>query len=258
MYSNRENPAVVLTGASGFLGWSIAKSLVESGWMVIAVDKNPTPLSLPNLEFIEADLSNTDAYHDVAKRVIALKCNLKALINNAAYNPQTSGDTQEFTPFESYQIPKWEEEIRINLTAPIFLTQALLSGFNHSDSKPCKIVNVTSMYGITPPNQSIYESLGAGVVKPIGYPVTKAALDMATRYLACYLATRNFNVNAIAPGGIANGESEKFKHAYSQLSPIGRMGDVSELIEAFKFLLGDGSNYMCGHTLVVDGGWTVW
>lgn len=257
-----DEPTIVLTGASGLIGTAVMKALAADGWRVLAVDvvkPDTLPQGAIHLPF---DLAEVDRYGDLAAQIREASGSLKALINNASFNPRIEDGAKAFGAFEDMQVADWEREIRLNLTAPVFLTQALLPHFSHADHRPCKIVNVTSIYGITPPNQRMYDeyaqATGVEMVKPMGYPVTKAALDMATRYLGVYLAGRGFNVNAIAPGGVDNHQPQAFLDAYAGHVPMGRMARVEELLGAFRLLCGEGSDYMNGHTLVVDGGWTVW
>lgn len=255
---NKQTPALVLTGASGFLGETLLPALCES-WHVLAIDLKRPTFQSDALTFIPFDLSDINHFDDLKDTIRSKTDNLKSLINNAAFNPKVENGTNNFVPFEQYSLQAWEAEVRLNLSAPIFLIQKLMPLFNHADQNRCKVINVTSMYGTVTPNQMLYKTTETeSASKPMGYPVTKAALDMATKYLAVHLAKQNFNVNAIAPGGIFNGNDELFLGAYAKLSPMGRMAEPTEMIEAFKFLLGVGSDYMCGHTLAVDGGWTIW
>jgi NAD(P)-dependent dehydrogenase (short-subunit alcohol dehydrogenase family) len=235
---------------------------LEDGWHIIAVDLLKPKNLYECVDFIQFDLSEIQKYDQLAAKINALTKNLKALINNAGINAHVERAFEDSNKFENTRLDEWDYQMRVNLTAPVFLTKELLSSFCHQDKKPCKVVNVTSMYGVVAPNHEIYSlKVGAKVTrqyKPIAYPVSKAALDMATRYLATYLATRGINVNSIAPGGIENGAQPEFIENYGKLSPMKRMANVDEMSEAFKFLLGSGSNYMCGHTLIIDGGWSVW
>ena len=68
-------------------------------------------------------------------------------------------------------------------------------------------------------------------------------------------------VNAIAPGGIRNPyepQSKKFQSEYSKRCPLERMAELEDLIGPFFFLLSPSSSYVNGHTLVVDGGMSIW
>ena len=65
-------------------------------------------------------------------------------------------------------------------------------------------------------------------------------------------------MNAIAPGGINNNQSEKFKKEYRDNVPLNRMMEVKELNALIDFLLSKNSSYTTGSVLKIDGGWTSW
>src|SRR5262249_33655758 len=95
-------------------------------------------------------------------------------------------------------------------------------------------------------------------VKPVTYSVVKHGLIGLTRYLATYWADRGVRANALAPGGIFNGQDDAFVQPLTQLIPMGRMARADEYMAAVLFLVSDASSYVTGTTLVVDGGRTAW
>jgi NAD(P)-dependent dehydrogenase (short-subunit alcohol dehydrogenase family) len=77
--------------------------------------------------------------------------------------------------------------------------------------------------------------------------------------LAGLLSPQGVYVNAISPGGFERGQPEAFIQAYSDRTPLGRMGrDGIDLKGAALFLASSASDYVTGHNLVVDGGFTIW
>jgi 2-deoxy-D-gluconate 3-dehydrogenase len=121
------------------------------------------------------------------------------------------------------------------------------------------IINLSSIYGITAPDQRMYQREGLPAqFKPVYYTVTKSAILGFTKYLAAYYAGRNIRVNAISPGGVFNDHDAEFVQAYSARSVMGRMAEKNEMNGALLFLASDASAYMTGANLVVDGGWTIW
>lgn len=258
-----ERKSVVITGGLGLLGKKIAQFLVIKGFHVIIIDVLERKENFEeHISYIKFDLTDFDNYDELIDKVKFLTKNLTCLINNAAFNPKIEGNKKGFGRFEDLDIKSWNEEVDLNLTAPIFLTKYLLPVFNKKDNEFCKIVNIISTYGIVPPNQSIYNELsiktGVNILKPIGYPVTKAGLSMVTKYLSTYLGREGFNVNGLAPGGIENGQDKVFIDAYSKQVPMGRMGQVEEMLETVYLLSSEGSNYISGQIIAVDGGWTTW
>ena len=254
---------IIITGAMGLLGKSACKFFNSNNFHVIGIDIVDQPSDLTDgVDYIKFDLMDINSYSILADRIKELTKNLACLINNAAYNPKIEGGQFEFSRFESLNLEDWNKEMMLNLTSPVFLTQALLPLFNRDLNDYCKIINVISTYGLVPPNQSIYKNLseasGIDVVKPIAYPVSKAGLAMVTKYLSTYLGEVGFNVNGIAPGGIENGQDPIFVNDYSSLVPMKRMAKVEEMLETLYLLASKGSNYINGQIIAVDGGWTTW
>lgn len=259
----KNTPAIILTGGLGLLGKKTAVYLAEKGFHIIIVDVAPaSTVDHPLISYIRFDLMQIETYDALVSEIKALTSCLKGVINNAAFNPKVEDNSISVGKFEELDLAEWRKEINLNLSAPVFLIKSLLPVFHHEDGTPCKIVNVISTYGLVPPNQDIYKELGAlqgkEIFKPINYPVTKAGLAMATRYLAVYLGDKNFNVNGIAPGGIENHQHKVFQDAYAALTPMKRMAKAEEMMATMHLLCSEGSNYINGQIIAVDGGWTAW
>jgi len=89
-------------------------------------------------------------------------------------------------------------------------------------------------------------------------PAHSGVISM-TREMACWLAQYNIRVNCISPGGFWRGHTETFTRQYSNLVPMGRMGeDGKEIKGAVVFLASEASSYVTGINLVVDGGMSAW
>jgi NAD(P)-dependent dehydrogenase (short-subunit alcohol dehydrogenase family) len=115
------------------------------------------------------------------------------------------------------------------------------------------VVNVASVLGL----------VGAGQVPQASYAASKGAVVNLTRELAAQWARRGVRVNALAPAWF---ESEMTRDMFGderslawirKRTPMGRAGREQELVGPLLFLASDASSYVTGHTLVVDGGWTI-
>ncbi|MBA7585333.1 2,5-dichloro-2,5-cyclohexadiene-1,4-diol dehydrogenase LinX [subsurface metagenome] len=93
---------------------------------------------------------------------------------------------------------------------------------------------------------------------PVEYAAIKGAIINLTKYLASYIGKYNIRVNCISPGGVLANQPESFVRKYSQKVLLGkRMANVDDLTGALLFLLSDGSKYITGQNIIVDGGWSL-
>ena len=124
------------------------------------------------------------------------------------------------------------------------------------------IINISSMYGLVSPHPSLYE--GSSAFNPPSYSAAKSAIIALTRYTAAFYGTHNVRCNAIAPGAFPNVQNDSYNSPDPKLldrlssrTVLNRYGDPEDLKGSVLFLASNASNYVTGHTLVVDGGWTI-
>ena len=121
------------------------------------------------------------------------------------------------------------------------------------------IINISSIYGVVSPDQSLYEyrrRRGESFFKPVAYSTSKSALLNLTRYLAVYWAKKNVRVNTLTIAGVFANQEPAFLEAYCGRIPVGRMAEGGDYHGAVIFLASPASAYMTGSNLVMDGGWT--
>jgi NAD(P)-dependent dehydrogenase (short-subunit alcohol dehydrogenase family) len=125
-----------------------------------------------------------------------------------------------------------------------------------------KIINFASVYGLVGRDPSLYER-PAETNGVLAYAAAKGAIVILTRALAVQMGPYNINVNAIAPGMVktartVKAQSEGTWNLLSSRTPLGRPSTPEDIAGALVLLASAASNFVTGHTLVVDGGWTAW
>jgi NAD(P)-dependent dehydrogenase (short-subunit alcohol dehydrogenase family) len=118
----------------------------------------------------------------------------------------------------------------------------------------------SSMYGLVAPDPRIYRQ--PMVTNPIDYGAAKAATLQLTRYLAVHYGPSGLRFNAVTPGPFPNPQVQsadaQFISELDQKTALRRIGHNHEIVGPTLFLLTDSASYVTGHSLVVDGGWTIW
>jgi 3-oxoacyl-[acyl-carrier protein] reductase len=185
---------------------------------------------------------NEPIYCDMAavevlpKQAIETLGSLDILVNNA-------GITRD-NLFMRMSDEEWQSVIDVNLTATMKLCKGALRGM--MKSRWGRIINISSIVGAT-------GNPGQG-----NYAASKAGMVGMSKSLAYEVASRGITVNVVAPGFIATAMTDKLaddrKEAILAQIPAGRMGAAEDIASAVAFLASDGSGYVTGSTLHVNGG----
>lgn len=254
-----ESSTILITGGTGNIGSQLVKHCLRKGYDVITTtrrDLSAVELSdslnidaTPgNLHVIQVDLEREGSSGVVVDFLGKHHLHPAALVNNAR-NLDHLKQSPDLTP------PRegWVGEYVLDVVVAYELSIALVS---QQGAKLRTIVNISSMYGMVPPNPRLYDNFEKEA--PIHYGVAKAALIHLTKELAIRLAQKQITVNAVSYGGVEGRAGVDFKKRYAALCPMGSMLKTDQVAGAVDFLISDASSGMTGHNLVVDGGWTVW
>ncbi len=261
-----EGKVAVVTGALGLLGRNHCMALNEAGARVVVTDTNEQKCA----DFAEGYLENSiGVFVDVTKKesiVEMVKTSLEKfekidiLVNNAAINDMFEDPKAAClqSKFENYPLELWQKSLDVNLTGVFLCSQVV--GNQMVKQGNGSIINISSTYGITAPDQSIYKDQegNQSFFKPPAYSVTKGGVIMLTKFLAAYWGNAGVRINTLTPGGVRNAQDDFFVWNYSRRTPLGRMANPTDYNGAIVFLASDASQYMTGTNIVVDGGWTCW
>lgn len=259
-----EGRVAVVTGGYGQLGSQMCDALAEAGANVVVAARTYDRCAEKASELseryndayaVEVDVTDEAAVEAMVEDVVDRFGTIDILVNNA-YDAYGYG-----TSFEDLSVEDWHKTFEGVLTQSFLCCQHSLPELRRGDHGT--IVNIGSHYGVVAPDHRIYGDTGMN--NPPTYGAAKAGLIQFTRWLASYLAEDGIRVNAISPGGFYREEMEEreetrdvFLPEYRKRTPLGRMGDETDLKGLVVYLSSDASKWMTGQNVVLAGGWTVW
>ena len=242
----------IVTGAANGIGAACARLLAASRARVALWDIDVDAATALTSELC-ADGSEARAFAcDVSRKAevdAALQGTLDAfgridaLVNNAGIF--RAADFLDITEDD------WDVVLDVNLKGAFLVGQAAARAMTKTGGGA--VVNMSSVNGVM------------AIPSIASYNASKGGIDQLTRVMSLALAPHRIRVNAVGPGTIATelarkavlGSAEAEKRIMSR-TPMGRLGEPRELAPLVVYLAGEGSGYMTGATLVIDGGYTLW
>ena len=247
-----EGKVALVTGGSRGIGESIARVLGQAGAKVAIAARKPEGLEAAVGRLAAAGVTampivcHTGKSEDVARMVSSVldaHGKLDVLVNNAATNPY-------FGPMQGADDRAFDKTFEVNARGYLSVAREVT---RHLVDKnlPGSLIFISSIAG-----------LGAAPLQGI-YGMTKAAVISMTRTLAYELGPSRVRVNAIAPGVVqtrfaaALTDNPDIRERIVARTPLGRVAEPDEIAGAALYLASDAASYVTGHTLVVDGGYTI-
>jgi len=249
-----EGKVALVTGAGKNIGAAIAKAFGAEGAIVAVTDINASSAE-ETAKQIQAegrearawalDVGNALSVSTVVNQVRQQFGEIHVLVNNAALVPRGPGSN---VPVIEMPDEMWDLFFRVNVKGA-FLMSREVSRIMIRDGVPGRIVNITS---------GSAESARVGAAH---YCCSKASLAMLTRVLALELAPHRITVNSVAPGfiqvsygGPVSPARREYMEAFLKGIPLNRFGHPEEVARVVLFLAEEGSAYITGETIKVDGG----
>ncbi len=243
----------LVTGAASGLGVAFAHAMAEAGSDVACSDINMDGLAATVRQVeergrraiaIECDVTKEEAVVGMVRKTVDTFGRLDILFNNAGISDNTNDVPKRM---HEYTTEWWDRVISVDLQGTFYCAREALKVMVKQRSG--KIINVASIWGLTG---------SSGVIPVPAYCSAKGAVVNLTRELGLEYAPFGINVNALCPGfyvtklgGYHDPEFMKTIRAYV---PMGREAQPDELKGAAIFLASAASDYMCGQTIVTDGG----
>ena len=233
----------LVTGASGGIGGSIAKTLHGQGAKVVLSGTRAEALEAVKAELgdhafvVPANLSDAASVEGLLKAAEeAAGSSIDILVNNA-------GITKD-NLFMRMKDEEWEQVLAVNLTAAFRLSRAAIRPM--MKKRWGRIVQISSIVAAT-------GNPGQG-----NYAAAKAGLIGMSKSLAAEVASRNITVNTVSPGFIQTSMTEvlsdQLKEMISSRIPAGRMGLPAEIAAAVVYLASEEAAYVTGETIHINGG----
>lgn len=254
----------VISGAGGVLGGSIARSFVQAGAKVVAIDIRKEPLDARVEELLAlggealgvvSNVLDAGSLRHVANRALERWGSIDILLNIAGGN-LPGATLAPGQAFFDMKISDWEKVTSLNLNGTVY--PSMVFGEVMSRQGRGCIVNISSMTAY------------AAITRVPGYSAAKAAISNFTQWLATEMALKygdGIRVNAIAPGFFIGDQNravlinpdgsltERSKKVLAK-TPMGRFGDITELNGAVQFLCSEAAGFITGAVLPVDGGFS--
>ncbi|WP_046728215.1 SDR family NAD(P)-dependent oxidoreductase [Streptomyces humi] len=231
--STSQQKVAIVTGASQGIGAALVEGYRKLGHAVVATSRSITPSGDADVLAVQGDIADPATAERVVAAAVERFGRVDTVVNNAGVFVAK--------PFTDYTAEDYATVTGINVDGFFHLTQQaiphlLAQGGGH-------IVSVTT---------SLVDSADARVPSVLA-SLTKGGIQSATKSLAIEYATRGIRVNAVSPGTIKTPMHAAETHEFlAALHPVGRMGEVSDIVDAVLFL--ETAPFVTGEILHVDGG----
>jgi len=240
----------LITGAGRGIGRSVAIAFAQAGAEVWLTSRTASELDTLATEIKAAGGRAHAAPCDVTdaaavNKMVAAIPSLDILVNNAGMNlPE---------PFVNVSEERLDRVMNLNVRSMFIVAQAATRKMLENAERKTRggaIVNITSQMG------------HVGAENRTVYCMTKHAIEGLTKALGVELAPQNIRVNSVAPTFVetpmtapmfAKGEFSQWVH---ERIPLGRLGQLDEVVGAVLFTASPAASLMTGTSLIIDGGWT--
>jgi glucose 1-dehydrogenase len=243
--------AVLVTGAGTGIGYAFCQAFASAGATVALNDIDSTlcqkaaqqingTLGVARVHPYACDVADVEAVRTMCQRFLDTAGRLDIAIANAGIT--------NYGAFLTYTPEAFDRLTSVNLRGSFFTAQAA-ARIMIDMHIPGRIILMASVTGI-----QAHMNLG-------GYGITKAGIGMLAKSIALEVGTYGITANAISPGATLTErtlrDDPEYERHWASVTPAGRVGYVEDIVAAALYLASPEARHVTGHTLVVDGGWTL-
>lgn len=250
-----KDDVAIVTGGSSGIGRAVALLFAQEGAKVAVADlqresrlDEESPDTVTAIEqaggeamFVATDVSDSASVEAMVAAVEAAFGQINILVNNAGVFVRNA--------ITEVSDDEWTRILSINLGGYFHTCRAVLSGMKAAGEG--RIVNISSIHGIR------------GTGGAATYCASKGGIENLTKQLAAEYAPYNIRVNAVSPGTIRTAmclpflNTPELRAEYERRTLLPRLGVPEDVAYAALYLASHESSYVVGHSLVIDGGWTI-
>ncbi|HQY38063.1 MAG TPA: SDR family oxidoreductase [Giesbergeria sp.] len=233
----------LITGAAQGIGAACARRFAAEGALVVLADVDDErgqrlAAELSGL-YVHCDVGDKAQVDQLVQQALAWQGRIDVLVNNAGIF--RAADFLDVTEED------FDAVLRVNVKGSFLVGQAVARAM--AQASRGTIVNMSSVNGML------------AIPNIASYNVSKGGINQLTRVMALALAPHNIRVNAVAPGTIATElaakavlTSDEAKNKILSRTPLGRLGEPSEIADVVAWLASDAASYVTGEIVTVDGG----
>lgn len=246
-----ENKVAVVSGAARGIGRAIAERFVAEGARVVVADVDEgagsvtaSGLGKPDrVRFVPCDVADRLSVRNLVASTVAGFGTIDILVNNAGIIHAAD--------FLDLQEEDFDRVLRVNLKGAFLLGQAVARRMVkqiEEGGRPGAIINMSSVNAVF------------AIANQVPYSVSKGGMNQLTKVMALSLAPHGIRVNAIGPGSIMTDmlatitTDRAARERVLSRTPLGRIGEPSEIAAIATFLASDDASYVTGQTIYADGG----
>jgi NAD(P)-dependent dehydrogenase (short-subunit alcohol dehydrogenase family) len=231
-----EQKVAIITGASQGIGAGAVRAFRKLGYAVVANSRHITSSDDPGVLTVPGDVASPETGARLVDRALDHFGRVDTLVNNAGVFVAK--------PFTDYTDADFDMVTGVNLRGFFGVTQqAIAAMLRNNGTRRGHVVNISTSL-VDHANTAVPSALAS---------LTKGGLNAVTRSLAIEYAASGVRVNTVAPGIIRTPMHAEGTHdTLAALHPVGRMGDISDIVEAIAYL--ETAEFVTGEILHVDGG----